>query len=61
NKEIEEILSIGTDKYKSISLEIDRKQKTMTATYVIEGTKEKINKIPKKLFERDWFEYCKVE
>lgn len=60
-KEIKEILSINASKYRMTFLEVDKKNKKLSFTYLIEGTKEQINRIPKKLFEKDWFESCKIE
>lgn len=60
-KEIKEILSINASKYKLTFLEVDKKNNKLSFTYLIEGTKEQINKIPKNLFEKDWFESCKIE
>ncbi len=60
-KEIKEILSINASKYKLTFLEVDKKNNKLSFTYLIEGTKEQINKIPKNLFEKDWFESCRIE
>ncbi|MBL7147458.1 MAG: MgtC/SapB family protein [Nanoarchaeota archaeon] len=59
-KEIKNILT-NTTKHKLNSIEVDKKNKKISFIYLIEGTKEQINKIPKELFEKDWFETCKVE
>lgn len=58
--DIKDILA-DTAKHKLISLEVDKRNKKILFNYLIEGTKEQINKIPKKLFAKDWFETCKVE
>lgn len=59
--EIKEILSTNVSKYKMTFLEVDKNKKKISFIYLIEGTKEQINKIPKKLFEKEWFESCKIE
>jgi hypothetical protein len=33
----------------------------MTFTYMVEDLKDKVNKIPKKLYEMEWFETIKIE
>ena len=33
----------------------------MTLLYLVEGNKEQINRVPKKLYENEWFESCKIE
>ena len=60
-KDIKEILVMYTAKFKLIFLDVDKKNSKISFTYLVEGTKEQINKIPQKLFEKDWFESCKIE
>jgi putative Mg2+ transporter-C (MgtC) family protein len=60
-KEIRAQLLCDTRKQKLINLAIDRKEKIMIITYLIEGTKEDINKIPERLFSKDWFQSCRVD
>ena len=61
DKELKSLLDESTTKHKIISVELDKKGKGIVMTYLIEGTKEDINKIPKKIFEKDWFDYCRIE
>ena len=60
-KELETLLMIGTREHKKISVDINKKDNKLTVTYLIEGNKENINKIPKKLYEHDWIESIKIE
>ncbi len=48
-------------KSRVISAEIDRKNNRMTATYLVQGTKEEIKNIPNVLMGKDWFDYSKIE
>lgn len=59
--EIDELLLLYSKKYKMIKMEIDKKNNKCSIEYLVEGTKETINKIPKKLFEKDWFESFTAE
>ncbi len=56
-----QLLSIGIKRYKFITVEVDRKCNKISMTYLIEGTAEDIYRIPKALFEKDWFDSCKIE
>jgi len=60
-KEIVNQLLIGAKKFKLMNVNVSKIDNKMELTYMIEGTKEEINKIPKKLYEKDWFASCKVE
>jgi len=60
-KEIVNQLLVGTKKFKLMSVNVSKSDNRMELMYMIEGTKEEINKIPKKLYEKDWFASCKVE
>ncbi len=68
NKIIDEIeiknlllLLIGPKKYRFISVDVDRKNDKVSITYLIEGTAEEIRRIPNALFEKEWFDSCKIE
>jgi len=52
---------IGTKNYRFISLDVDRKNDKLSITYLIEGTSEQIKRIPNALFQKDWFDSCKIE
>ncbi len=56
-----QLMSIGVKRYKFITVEVDRESNRVSMTYLIEGTAEDIYRIPKALFERDWFDSCKIE
>jgi len=60
-KEIRQILLLETKKHKLVSVYVDKKNNRLTYEYLIEGTKEHLNKIPRRLFEEEWFESCKIE
>jgi len=58
-QEIEDILR--TRRYKIVSIEIDRKTSLYTLNLLVEGTKESINQVPKRLFKTDWIQSFKIE
>ncbi len=62
NKEIDSILAFNkVKKFKMMNIEVDKKEKTVSMTYLVEGTKDHINHLAKKLYEHDWFESMKCE
>ncbi|MBU0756813.1 MAG: MgtC/SapB family protein [Nanoarchaeota archaeon] len=60
-KEIKDILLVSTKLFKLISLEVEKTKKRIIFIYQIEGNKDQINKIPNKLYEKDWFDSCRIE
>lgn len=60
-KEIKHHLDAHVRKNKLISMDIDKKQSRMVASYVIEASKDKINKLASALYKQEWFEAVKVE
>jgi putative Mg2+ transporter-C (MgtC) family protein len=60
-KKIKEILLLELRKHKLISVEVDKKNNKLVFSYLIEGTKDKMNLIPRILFKESWFESCKIE
>jgi putative Mg2+ transporter-C (MgtC) family protein len=56
-----QLLSVGFKRPKFISIDVDKKNSKISITYLIEGTAEEIYRIPGTLFEKDWFDYCKIE
>ncbi|MCZ7406009.1 MAG: MgtC/SapB family protein [Candidatus Methanoperedens sp.] len=46
-----QLLSVGSKRSKFISIDVDKKNSKISITYLIEGT----------LFEKDWFDSCKIE
>lgn len=59
--EIETVLLTCTKNYKSFGFEVDKKSNKLTVTYLVEGNKESLNSLPKRLYEKSWFESFKVE
>ena len=57
-KEIQELMNT---KRKLISINIDKKNSKLSLTYLIEGSRDNINSIPQKLFDKPWFESFKFE
>lgn len=60
-KEIITLLLLNIKKFQLNFVEVDKKANKMSFTYMVEGNKDQINKIPKKLYEMDWFENIKIE
>ncbi|MBU0536600.1 MAG: MgtC/SapB family protein [Nanoarchaeota archaeon] len=59
--DLKQLIRSRTSKQKLISVNIDKKNKSLCITYLIEGSKDEINKIPQMLFDKDWFESCRLE
>jgi len=59
--EIEGAMVFGSIKLKKMNVEVNKKNNTLYISYLIQGTKEDINKIPQRLYEKPWFEAFKVE
>ena len=60
-KEIKNDLLVITQRFKLMELDVDKKENKMTLIYLVEGTKENINRLPKVLFDKEWFSSCKIE
>lgn len=60
-KEIRNIILAHIRKYKLISVEVDKAETTMTMTYIIEGGKREINRIPNAFYKMEWLSFCKLE
>ncbi|HLC57498.1 MAG TPA: MgtC/SapB family protein [Candidatus Nanoarchaeia archaeon] len=60
-KEVNSIIKHTTLKHKLMATELDKNSNRFIATYIIEGTKEEINKIPKILQNKPWFLSCRLE
>ncbi|MGV8168520.1 MAG: MgtC/SapB family protein [Candidatus Nanoarchaeia archaeon] len=60
-KEVNKDIMFYTKKHKLISVEINKKNSQMILTYIIEGSKTEINRLPDKLYEKDWFEGAKID
>jgi putative Mg2+ transporter-C (MgtC) family protein len=52
---------IGAVKCKLINIHVDKKDDRLHVTYLVEGLKEEIEEIPKRLHSQDWFDHCKIE
>ena len=46
---------------KILHVERNKDSKKMVISYLIEGSKEEMNVIPKTLYNQEWFENCKLE
>ena len=57
--EIKDLMNIK--KCKMTGVDIDKKNNKLAISYLIEGSKNEINDIPKKLLNKDWLDSCKVE
>lgn len=53
-------VSTAAHKAKLIVSEIDKETKQMSLTFLLEGTKEEMNELPKKLYKKEWFSSCKL-
>jgi len=60
-REIESVLGECLRKYKFFTVEMSKKNSTLSIVYLIEGEKERMNQLPGLLFKKDWFDSCKVE
>jgi putative Mg2+ transporter-C (MgtC) family protein len=60
-KDIRTLFLVHTKKYQLLLSEADKKNHTLTLTYLIEGSKEELNKVAQMLYEKPWFESCKIE
>ena len=59
-KEIRTELMKGI-KNRLFDIDINKRDNQMKITFLIEGNKESINKIPNELFKKEWLDSCKVE
>ncbi len=60
-KEITNTLLLASTNFKLISFEISRLEGHMSLIYLIEGSKDNINNLPKRLYEKDWMLTCRIE
>ncbi|MBN2052681.1 MgtC/SapB family protein [Candidatus Woesearchaeota archaeon] len=60
-KELRQYLLLYTKKYKTMTFDINKKDNKITITYLIEGSRDSVNKIIKDLYKEPWFESCKIE
>jgi putative Mg2+ transporter-C (MgtC) family protein len=59
--EIEAAMVFGSIQLRKMNIEVNKKNNTLYISYLIQGTKEDINRIPQRLYEKPWFEAFKVE
>ena len=57
NKEVDRLLP----KKRLLSIEIKKDSKQLILTYLIQGTKEELNLLPKVLYDQEWFGSCHLE
>ncbi len=60
-KELRNDLLIITQNFKLMEVDVDKKENKMVLIYLVEGSKDNINKLPKLLFDKEWFSSCKIE
>ena len=56
-KEIDKILP----RNRVLAIEMNKDTEKMVITYLIEGSKDELNHLPKTLYTQEWFESCKLE
>lgn len=61
DKDIRNLLLIHLKRFKIVSVDIDKSNKTITTTYIVEGVKEEINKLTNLLYKTEWLDVCKIE
>jgi len=61
DKDINKHLSMYTKKHKILSAEIKKSDKEMHLTYLVEGSRESLNKLASYLYQEDWLKSTKVE
>lgn len=52
---------INPKKSRLISLAVDKSCNKIIFSYFVEGTKDELNKLPQKLYKKDWFQSFKIE
>ncbi|MBN2458690.1 MgtC/SapB family protein [Candidatus Woesearchaeota archaeon] len=60
-KELKSIFAIHTQSHKMISVHIEKKNSKVTIKYLIEGSRDSINRMVKEIYKEPWLEECKVE
>ncbi|MFH1916076.1 MAG: MgtC/SapB family protein [Nanoarchaeota archaeon] len=60
-KEVKKEMLLTGLSYRLMIIEVDRTGGKMTYTYLVEGKKESINRLPDHLFKKDWFLSCRIE
>ena len=57
----DEIESVIGAKWRPITIEVNKTTNKITFVYLVEGTKDEINDMPKRLYKKEWFESFKIE
>lgn len=60
-EKIKEVFIPYMIKHTKLNLEVDKHKNKMNVTYIIEGTRESLNKVASELLEHDWIDLCKIE
>lgn len=60
-EKIKECFSLNKINNKKVTFEIDKEHNRMVLNYLIEGTRENMNKFAMVLLEKDWISSCKIE
>ena len=59
--EVDTLMARATRMHKLVAIGHDRARQVLTLTYLTEGTKDAMTKLPNTLAECEWFESCTVE
>lgn len=60
-KEIKDVLLMIAKKHKLQHIDVNKKDHKLVFNYLVEGSKEQLNKVPKVLYEKEWFESAAIE
>ncbi|MBI5390352.1 MgtC/SapB family protein [Candidatus Woesearchaeota archaeon] len=60
-KDIKQLINTCTTRSKLINIEVNKKENTLALSYLVEGLRDDLNKVPQKLFEKEWLSDCKIE
>ncbi len=61
DKELKDYLLKYTKKHKILNLEIDKANKEIHLTYLVEGERENLNKLIHDLYKEEWLKFSKIE
>jgi len=59
--EINELFKKNKIKHSLISVDIEKKNSSLTLIYIIEGRKFDIHKFPNEILKKEWLEECRIE
>ena len=60
-KDIRNVISLSSKRYKLITINVDKANKSLTITYLVEGRREELSTMTQRLYDQPWFSSCKVE